>query len=74
MRIINGESVRDKILKLMRFTEHNHMHVGQNYGLRLYYSGYAAALRDILGMVECETTIGSVIGDNNINRLRVKEE
>lgn len=74
MRVINGDSVKDKILLMMRFTEHNHMCVRRNSELRIYFSGYAAAIRDILGMIEGEETISTIIGDNNINRLRVKEE
>ena len=73
MRVINGDSVRDKVLLMMRFTEHNHMCNKRNSELRIYFSGYAAALREILGMIDSEKTIGTIIGENNLHKLSVKE-
>ena len=73
MRIIDSEPVRDKILKRRRFIELRNIRLNRRCGLEMLFNGYISALDYVLEVIESEKPVGTIIGDNNLHKLSVKE-
>lgn len=73
MRVIDSESVRDKILKKRRFIERLNMRRKRSHGLEMLFNGYISALDYALEVIEGEKPVGTIVGDNNLHKLSVKE-
>ena len=73
MRVIDSEPVRDKILKKRRFIECRNMRLKRSRGLEMLFNGYISALDYALEVIESEKPVGTIIGDNNLHKLSVKE-
>ena len=72
MRIIDGESARNKILDAIWFTAQNFRFARKSSELRIYLTAYGAALNDALKAIDSEETVSTIIGDNNLHKLSVK--
>ena len=75
MRIIVGDSVRDTLIKISNEAVKDEVFYLKTHQYRMAENliGFIKGLKLAILVLETERTVASLVGDNNVNRLSIKE-
>ena len=75
MRIIDGDSVRDTLIKISNEAVKDEVFYLKTNQYRMAENliGFIKGLKLAIILLETERTVASLVGDNNVNRLSIKE-